>query len=755
MTVDQELFADTLPTYLTRFVGRAQELQDLVILARFRLVTICALPIFGKTRLAIELAKILRANSFAHSQYSDAFWVPLVGVTNSADVPAAVAAGIGLQGPTGDRAVLALENTLRDRPALLVLDNCEHVAAECRELLTTLLDRCPNLTVLTTSRIPLGPENERVYVVPAKRDDAIDLFAERAVRAAPTYALTSINSSTISDVCERLGGLPLAIELAASWINILSPRDLLSKIDDTMEVPSHGPVEDRHRSMHGVLDSSWQWLSENDRTVLAALGVFVGGFTHEAAAEVAGATLASLTALSERALIQRLPDTVGGSRYQVHELVRTYALGRLEAAGPEVAKAVRSRHFDYFLRLAEGFETSWNTPIEPESNGPLGAEQGNLDSAMNWALSEGEAERALRITDALDAFYPYSLPRNSNRLDHIYRALSIPWTDSRPVGVRARAKALNRAGHIEVDFDPEGARKLFRQAHPLFESVDDRVGVAASVRGVGLSYFFEGRVAAFRRYVKDGLDLAEAAGDSQGVAWCYYGLADLATVDGRLADARKNFDHAVTLFRQNGAPFGQYRAHIRLTNVNRLDGRWQESVDSARSALDLQRTHRFTAESADLLEALALTAGALREFESAARLAGAGVTWRVAYDEPVHVHNLNVAEQTHQFRAHLGDDLWTQAYEQGERLTPEGAVALAGEVIEHLAAVLAAHPAGLSEREMEVLRLVADGLDNSAIADHLVLSPRTVHAHLRSVYAKLGVGTRTAAAHEAQRLHLV
>ncbi|HWI01928.1 MAG TPA: AAA family ATPase, partial [Propionibacteriaceae bacterium] len=144
MTVDQELFADTLPTYLTRFIGRSQELQDLVILARFRLVTICGVGGIGKTRLAIELAKILRANSFAHSRFSDTFWVPLVGVTNSADVPAAVAAGIGLQGPTGDHAVLALANTLRDRPALLVLDNCEHIAAACRELLTTLLARCPN-----------------------------------------------------------------------------------------------------------------------------------------------------------------------------------------------------------------------------------------------------------------------------------------------------------------------------------------------------------------------------------------------------------------------------------------------------------------------------------------------------------------------------------------------------------------------------------------------------------------------------------
>jgi ATP/maltotriose-dependent transcriptional regulator MalT len=535
----------------------------------------------------------------------------------------------------------------------------------------------------------------------------------------------------------------------------LSPRDLLSKIDETMDVPSHGPVEDRHRSMHGVLDSSWQWLSEHDRSVLAALGVFVGGFTHEAAAEVAGATLASLTALSERALIQRLPDTVGGSRYQVHELVRTYALGRLAAAGPEVTKAVRSRHFDYFLRLAEGFETSWNTPIEPERNGPLGAEQGNLDSAMNWALSEGEAERALRITDAVDAFYPYSLPRTSNRLDDIYRALSIPGTDSRPAGVRARAKALNGAGNIEVDLDPERARKLFREALPLFESIDDRVGVAASVRGVGRSYFYEGHLTTARRYIKDGLDLAEAAGDSQGVAWCYWALAELAAADGRLANARRNFEQAVTLFRQNDAPFGQYRAHIRLINVNRLDGRWQESVDSARSALDLQRMHRFTADSADLLEALALSAGALREFDSAARLTGAGVTWRVAYDEPAHMRNLNVAEHAQQFRAQLGDDLWTHAYEQGERLTSEGAVALAREVIEHLTAVLAARPAGLTEREIEVLRLVADGLDNSAIADHLVLSPRTVHAHLRSVYAKLGVGTRTQAAHEAQRLHLV
>ena len=756
MTVDQELFADTLPTYLTRFIGRERELQDLVILAKFRLVTICGVGGIGKTRLAIELAKILRANNFARSHDTNAFWIPLVGVTDAADVPAAVAAGIGLYGPTGHRAVLALENALHDRPALLVLDNCEHVAASCRELLTTLLAGCPKLTVLTTSRIPLGLDIERVYVVPPMRRDAIDLFAERAVRAAPTYALTAINGDTISHVCERLGGLPLAIELAASWINVLSPRDLLSRIDDTMDVPStSGSVEDRHRSMLGVLDSSWQWLSENDRSVLAALGVFVGGFTREAAEEVAGATLASLSALSERALIQRLPDTVGGTRYQVHELVRTYALGRLEAAGSRVARAVRSRHFDYFLRLAEGYETSWNTPIEPECNGPLGAEQDNLDSAMSWALSEGEAERALRITDALDAFWPYSLPRNSNRLDHIYRALSIPWSDSRPVGVRARAKALNRAGHIEIDFDPDRARKLFREALPLFDSVGDRVGVAASVRAVGMSYFFEGDSPTARRLTKEGLELAAAAGDTQGVAWCYYNLAQLATLAGRLSEARKHFEHAVALFQQNGAPFGQYRVHIRLTNVDRLDGRWLESVESARSALDLQRAHRFTAESADLLEALALTAGTLREFDSAARLAGAGVTWRVAHEEPVHVHDLDVAGQTLQFRIHLGEELWTQAYEQGERLTSEDAVALAGEVIDHLAATLAAHPAGLSEREIEVLRLVADGLDSAAIAEHLVLSPRTVHAHLRSIYAKLGVATRTAAAHEAQRLHLV
>jgi predicted ATPase len=229
MTVDKELFADTLPTYLTRFVGRDQEIGTvLAMLRRGRLVTICGVGGSGKTRLAIQAAKRSRAG---HG--GEVYWVPLGAVVDPTEVRAALAAGVGLPGALGDRPLAPVLRALADRQALLVLDNCEHVADECQKLLAALLAACPTVTVLATSRVPLKLAGEEVFAIPPMgggalrsdpfSSDAIALFLDRATSVAGAYALTEHNAKALSQICDVLHGLPLAIELAASWIRVLSP----------------------------------------------------------------------------------------------------------------------------------------------------------------------------------------------------------------------------------------------------------------------------------------------------------------------------------------------------------------------------------------------------------------------------------------------------------------------------------------------------------------------------------------------------
>ena len=295
MSVDKELFGDTLPTYLTRFVGRDREIATVLsLLLPGRLVTVCGVGGAGKTRLAIEVAKRSRADSGAAMHIArEVYWVPLSAVVEPTEVAAALATGLGLLGQAGDRPLAPIVRALTDRQALLVLDNCEQVSSACRKMVGSLLTSCPTVTVLATSRIPLELSAEEVFAIPPMgggasvsdplETDAVALFLDRATAVAGGYALTEHNAKTLSEICQTLHGLPLGIELAASWVPVLSPRDLLDHLrqSDVGLASDRARVEERHRSLDVILESSWHWLSVRERTVLSALATFVGGFTEK------------------------------------------------------------------------------------------------------------------------------------------------------------------------------------------------------------------------------------------------------------------------------------------------------------------------------------------------------------------------------------------------------------------------------------------------------------------------------------------
>jgi predicted ATPase/DNA-binding CsgD family transcriptional regulator len=634
------------------------------------------------------------------------------------------------------------------------LDNCEQVAAACGELVASLLAACPKVTVLATSRIPLQIPVEEVFAIPPMggaaipsdpfSSDATALFLDRATSVAGAYALTEHNAKTLGEICDVLHGLPLAIELAASWIPVLSPRDLLEHLREanTALASDTAAVEERHRSLAVIMDSSWHWLSASERTALSALAIFVGGFTREAAEAVAEADLGVLAVLTERALIQRLPDARGGSRYQVHELVRRYALRHIADD-----RQIGARHFAYFLELVETLETDWNTPLEPLWSNPIGADLANVSAAMMWVLDQGDAEGALRMAVGLDRFWIFSVPPPAVRLAWLEAALVLPWSPSSVVGMRARAKAYQLAGLLKTRADPVAAQGLLEQGLVLFEEIGDQVGAAACVRNHGLAGLLVGDPEKGRREIAGSLDRCQACGDELGVAWSCEALGIASFVLGEFAEASSYLLESISQFERLDGALGACHALVDLGLSLRHEGKLPAALNAYRNALRYQREYRFTTETANSLDGLAVVAAALGHLDLAANLFGTAAGWREAYQQESWFPMPNDFQKSAaSVRHRLGERAWFEAYEAGRRLNSERAMQLAEDAVSDVEEELQRKSSGLTDREIDVLRLVAEGLSNAEIAERLVLSQRTVHAHMRSIFDKLGVNSRTAAA---------
>jgi predicted ATPase len=642
VTVDKELFADTLPTYLTRFVGRDREIATVLsILHPGRLVTICGVGGSGKTRLAIEAAKRSRAGYGPTDDGGEVYWVPLAAIADPKEVPTAVATGIGLTGPLGDRPLAPVLRTLRDRQALLVLDNCEQVATACGDLVASLLPACSRVTVLGTSRIPLEIPAEEVFAIPPMggaalpsdpfESDATALFLDRATSVAGAYALTDHNAKTLGEICDVLHGLPLAIELAASWIPVLSPSDLLEHLRQahtTTLASNTAVVEERHRSLAMILDSSWGWLSPRERTVLSALAIFVGGSPEKRRRQWPEADLAVLATLTTRSMIQRLPDAWGGSRYQVHELVRHYALDQVDDD-----RTIRARHFAYFLELVESLETSWNTQLEPLWSNPIRADLANASAAMMWVLDEGDAERALRMAVGLNRFWPFSVPQPAVRRAWLEAALGLPWLPSSVIGIRARARAYQISGLLKCRADPVAAQGSLQHGLRLFEEIGDEAGAAMCIRLHGAVRLFAGDPETGRREIAEGLTRCQACHDAVGAAWGYELLGVAAFVLGEYSEASSHLLESATQFESLDAPLGACHALVELALALRYEGNLTASLSAYRNALGYQRDYRFTTESADSLEGLAAIAAALNRLDLAAKLWGTASGWRETYQQ--------------------------------------------------------------------------------------------------------------------------
>ena len=785
MTADAEAAHVTgPPTYFTRFVGRDRELSALrarlsavSATSNSRLTTLVGLGGSGKTRLAVEVATRLLDEPHGRARYPDGlWWVDLATVTDPARVPQTLAAAAGLESFARQSSVGTLARTLRSRRALVVLDNCEHLLPACEALVAELSSSCPGLTVLATSRTPLdGGQQVTVGALDSRTDhptwraDAVSLFYDRAGVILPGYAATAHDAAAVTAICERLEGLPLAIELAAPWIRTLSASDLLAQLERSLEVldaaagdvdrpdrVAGGEQSERHRSLRALLQSTWAWLGEDEREVLRGLGVFVGGFSRDGAEAVAGATVTTLNRLAERSLIRRVPSAGDGTRYVMHELVRQYAVDRLTDRPDDEIGGLRRRHLDHCLDLADRFMDARNSADETRCLARVLEDDANVEAALAWGTTQLESERVLRlVADLLDVWiYAGS---TGEHLPEITAALALPWDPDSAVATAARARVTYAAGWATFNLLTEDrGRPYFVEALGLLRRLGDVGEQAACLRALSQIAIVQGDGRTAERLARQSMALCRQMGDDTGAAWSLHHLADAMFGSGRIVESEKTIGEAVTAFRRASVRYGEHGALLDQGKLLRRRRQWSDALHAYADALTILRdTAGFTAGGRDLFLGLGAVADELDRPIEACRLFGAADTWEKAhgsYDTPIAAP---VDEQWTDARTRLGEDAWTEELAVGARWSSEQAVAEASSLVTELLGEPASPlPAGLTVREVEVLTLLAEGLSNGDIAERLVISPRTVHAHLRSIFGKLGVSSRTAALREAARLGL-
>jgi predicted ATPase/DNA-binding CsgD family transcriptional regulator len=854
-----------LPLQLTTLLGRQQEVAAVYEFLRrqeVRLLTLTGAGGIGKTRLAMQVASEL-VEEFADG----VCFVSLASISDPELVLPTITQTLDLKEVGGKTHLNLLLAFLCDKHLLLFLDNWEQVI-DASPLLTTLLSSSPHLKILVTSRVVLHLQGEQEFLVSplavpnlkrlpdletVAQYPSVALFIQRTQAVMPTFQLTKENVRAVAEICVRLDGLPLALELAAARSKLFPPQALSKRLERPLSVLTSGArnAPSRQQTLRKTIQWSYDLLEAFEQRLFRLLSVFVSGCSLEAVEEIwatletsapSKSVLDGVSSLLDKSLLQQGKQEGEEPRFFMLQTIREYGLEALSAGREN--EAVREAHAAYFLRLAE--------TAEPELEGPhpalwwerLEREYDNIRAVMRWFLEREEGEMALRLGCALWWFWDSSRVRASEGRTFLERAL----VKSEGMPEALRAKALYAAGNFAArmgDFDR--AKVYCRESMTLFQVLGNRKKEGHALAHLGFVAFSNSELEAARVYFEESLMIAREVEDKTDIGWPLWWLAYVSFYQGQYLQGLRLAEESLLSFQQTGNAvaiaqslwllalmhfytqgnvvkaraiaeeylllaremndaghivdalhlLGQLALHqgeIALsqsllreiqellmeaedtTSLNNLVAyraqveAYEGDYIAARAHFEESLAHMKNGydkwEIAFSLEGLARVVVAQGELVWAARLWGTAETLRDALGTPIFpIHRAEYERAVTAVCNVLGREAFTAAWAQGRQMTLEQALSvqrqapLSAPILAQRSRIAPEQPpsmeyAELTARELEVLRRVAQGFTNEQVAEQLVISPRTVNSHLTSIYAKIGVTSRSAATRYALEHHL-
>jgi predicted ATPase/DNA-binding CsgD family transcriptional regulator len=802
-----EVLAVSLPEEPNRLIGREHELSDLrLALRRTRALTLCGAGGIGKTRLALRLLRMVS------DEFPDGVYVVELGdLWEAGLIVSRMASLIGVDGEAGRALLDTLADALEERRALVLLDNCEHLVDACASLCQRLLASCPGLRIMATSQEPLRIPQEAVWQVgplavpPAgaapdagqlAEYPAVQLFAERAAAARPGFAITERNAVAVAAICRALDGVPLAIELAAARVNVLSAEQIAARLGDRFTVlgAGHRTAPPRQRTLRATIDWSHDLLSAREQILLRRLSVFAG-WSLEMAEQVcadgqlpAAEIIDLTTALVDKSLVVVEPEVLGQARYRLLGSIRAYAAQRLADAGESAAIQLRLR--DYALTVVEHAEAvgmavipaGWSAAVDVFRR--YDVDNGNLRQVLSRCLATGDVQSGLRLCTAVR---PCWIVRGhfDEGEEWFARFLAL---DHSQLPAPVLGSALIGRAQLIMPNEPAKARAWAHEGLDLCRSAGQLAWTATALNVLAEASLHAGQVPGAERYAADALAVARQARNRWNEGYALGTQATLAAANGKLREARQLGEAALSVMRNIDQQWGVARTLLGLGALARLRGDPAGAIDCYRAALpilreidsrpdiaralagigrvaldqgDLTLAREHLAESLRLsrltgarigvargLEAFAALTAREGQAELPVLLTAAASALRAAAGLPP------LPEERIQRQLEPAGTLGAEAvgvlWQEGLGMTPDAAVTLAlgsarqeGNGPEGAGALPALPPAGtLTPREREIAALIAGGYSNRAIADELVISPATAARHVANILAKLGFTSR-------------
>ena len=681
-------FDHNLPTQITSFVGRQREIAAVKqLLLTSRLLTLRGPPGTGKTRLAVQVASNLL------DQYQDGvFFIDLAPISDPQLVLSTIAQELDLKEAQSQPLIDTLIHHLHDKQMLVILDNFEQVI-EAASLVSDLLTTCPGLKILVTSREPLRVYGEQEYPVPPlavpdsshpkslqelSQYEAVELFTQRARGVQPEFTLSKGNVSSVSEICARLDGLPLAIELAAARSKLLSPENMCAHLESRLRTLTGGArdLPARMQTLRAAIDWSYDLLDEDEQRLINRLSIFQGGRTIEAVEAICDSDLSlpvldGLESLLNKNLLYSERGKTAETRFSMLETIHEYAREKLAQSGE--ADDLRTRHAEYFVALAECAEAEFNGFRQAYWYARLTDELDNIRTVLSWALDNKKLELGTRLVAALREFW-YTKGVLSESSIWIERALEY----EEEISPAVRAKMLNTSSRlVYASGDHTTGEHLAWQALSIAQDTDDQENSAWAYLLLSAHLMFsDDRIKEAITYAEECLNLFQELDLKFGIAFGLNMLGELARLEGDYLHAGRLYEECLVLSKETGDKLREAISLGNLSFVAYHQNDYNLAIDYCERALAISSSLQMRYVSAIILAMITGPIGATGDPKRATRLLAASETQLEtmgASVQPGDQHEVDLFKNT--FREKLGETEFNEAWAEGRAMTMEQALA--------------------------------------------------------------------------------